>query len=53
MHPNSIAFIICWYGNYPWYFPYFVQSCRYNSTIDFLIFTGNSTSLANLPQNVT
>jgi len=42
---NSIAFLICWSGDYPWYFSYFIHSCRYNPTIDFLIFTDNNTKL--------
>jgi len=48
----SIAFIVCWSGDYPWYFPYFLHSCRYNPTIDFLIFTDNQTPLEHLPPNV-
>jgi len=52
MNPPSIAFLICWQGNYPWYFPYFLHSCRYNPDIDFLIFTDNPSSLVNLPANV-
>jgi len=46
-----IVFLICWQGNYPWYFPYFLHSCRYNSTVDFLIFTDNHAKL-ELPANV-
>ena len=36
------AFLICWQGKYPWYFPYFFHSCRYYPTFDFLIFTDNN-----------
>ena len=36
-----IVFIITYIGKHPWYFPYFLYSCRYNPTIDFLIFTDN------------
>ena len=52
MNRASIVFIICWQGNYPWYFPYFLHSCYYNPTIDFLIFTDNQNQLSQLPQNV-
>jgi len=48
---NRMVFIICWHGDYPWYFPYFLHSCRYNPTIDFLIFTENKAKL-DLPPNM-
>jgi len=51
MNTVSIVFIICWQGNYPWYFPYFLHSCRYNPDIDFLIFSDNNAKLI-LPPNV-
>jgi len=41
----------CFMGDYPWYFPYFLHSCRYNPTIDFLILTDNNAKL-ELPPNV-
>ena len=47
-----VVFLICWQGDYPWYLPYFLHSCRYNPDIDFLIFTDNQTSLTHLPHNV-
>ena len=50
---TSIAVITCWYGPYPWYFPYFIHSCIYNPTIDFIIITDNDESLiCNKPENV-
>ena len=49
---NRIIFIITYIGEYPWYFPYFIHSCRYNPTIDFLIFSDNSTPNLDLPANV-
>ena len=52
MHPFSIVFIICWHGDYPWYFPYFLHSCRYNPSVDFLIFTNNTDEELDLPTNV-
>jgi len=52
MNSPSIAFLICWHGNYPWYFPYFLHSCRYNPTVDFLIFSSNTDIELDLPENV-
>lgn len=49
---KNIAVLTCWYGNYPWYFPYFLHSCSFNSSIDFLIFTDNQETIANKPNNV-
>lgn len=48
----SIAIITCWYGDYPWYFPYFIKSCAYNPTIDFIIVTDNESIIPNKPDNV-
>ena len=53
MKQHSIVFIICWQGEYPWYFPYFLHSCCYNPDIDFLIFTSNSSENLDLPANVS
>lgn len=47
-----IIFIITFIGEYPWYFPYFLHSCRYNPTIDFVIFTDNETFDQEIPVNV-
>ena len=47
-----IAFIITYIGKYPWYFPYFLHSCKYNPTIDFLIFTDNNDPNLDLSENV-
>ncbi|MCL1933938.1 MAG: hypothetical protein FWF53_09045 [Candidatus Azobacteroides sp.] len=52
MKPDKIAFIIVFLGDYPWYFPYFLHSCRYNPTVDFLIFTDNTDAKLDLPVNV-
>ena len=51
MNP-SIAFLVCWSGKFPWYFPYFLHSCRYNPDIDFLIFTDNNVENLEIPANV-
>jgi len=48
----QIVFLIVYMGDYPWYFPYFLQSCRYNPSVDFLIFTNNIDAKFELPANV-
>ncbi len=48
----SIAIITCWYGDYPWYFPYFVKSCKYNPSIDFIIVTDNKNVIPEKPDNI-
>ncbi|GHT10686.1 hypothetical protein FACS189432_08930 [Bacteroidia bacterium] len=51
-NPSSIAFLIVYMGNLPWYFPYFLHSCRYNPNIDFFILTDNKEELPDVPPNV-
>ena len=51
-HTKSIAILTCWYGEYPWYFPYFIHSCLYNPTVDFYIITDNQDKITNKPGNV-
>lgn len=48
----SIAILTCWYGPYPWYFPYFIHSCSFNPTVDFIIITDNKELIRNQPINV-
>jgi hypothetical protein len=49
---HSIAILTCYFGPWPWYFPYFIHSCRYNPTIDFLIVTDNKYTPISLPKNL-
>lgn len=49
---TSIAVITCWYGKYPWYFPYFIHSCSFNPSVDFYIITDNLDVIPNKPENV-
>jgi len=49
---TSIAVLTCWYGPYPWYFPYYVHSCSFNPTIDFYIITDNLDEIPNKPDNL-
>ncbi len=48
----SIAILICYYGKFPWYFPYFLYSCAYNPSVDFIIISDNNYG-HELPGNVT
>lgn len=43
--------LITYFGNLPWYFAYFLHSCKFNSTIDFLIFSDIENKYT-LPSNV-
>jgi hypothetical protein len=49
---TTIALLTCYMGNLPWYFAYFVQSCKYNPTVDFFIVTDDETWSGPLPPNV-
>jgi hypothetical protein len=51
MDKKSIALLSCYYGTFPWYFIYFLHSCKYNPGIDFIIVTDNNAPV-NLPSNV-
>lgn len=48
----QIVFIIIFIGKYPWYFSYFLHSCRYNPSIDFIILSDNESIPLLLPSNV-
>jgi hypothetical protein len=52
MKTHSIVLLTCWYGPYPWYFPYFIHSCAYNTSVDFFIITENNEFIPNKPDNV-
>jgi hypothetical protein len=52
MYKKSIGVLICYFGEFPWYFEYFIHSCRYNPSIDFLIVTDNFNYRTELPGNV-
>lgn len=51
-YDKSIVLIICYYGKFPWYFPYFLHSCKYNPSVKFLIFT-DLVYDKDVPENVT
>ena len=47
---KRIVIIVCYYGRLPEWFNIWVESCKYNSTFDFIIITDNY--LCNMPQNI-
>jgi hypothetical protein len=49
---KSIALVICYFGKLPWYFHYFVHSCKFNPTVDFFVLTDDRTWPGELPLNV-
>lgn len=49
---KSIAIIIPYFGRFPWYFDFFVYTCKYNPSIDFLIFSDDLLYKNELPKNV-
>jgi hypothetical protein len=49
---QRIAIVTCYFGKWPWYFPYFLHSCKFNPTIDFIIITDNIDFVLNKPPNV-
>lgn len=49
---STIAIIICYIGKLPWYFSYFLHTCKYNSSIDFFVITDNAMINGLLPANV-
>lgn len=49
---KSIALIVCYFGKLPWYFDYFVHSCKYNLSVDFFIVTDDLSYSEPLTPNV-
>lgn len=50
-YTNKVVILICYYGSFPWYFSYFLHSCKFNPDIDFVIFSDIAFE-NELPQNV-
>lgn len=48
---QKIVLINCFYGEFPWYFKFFIKTCYTNPTINFLIFSDNN-YIGDLPENV-
>lgn len=49
---NGIRFIIPYFGRWPFWMPFFVESCRYNPDIEWLFFT-DCGALEHMPANIT
>jgi hypothetical protein len=47
-----IGIITYYLGDMPWYFSYFLHSCRYNPTINFIILTDGDLERNDIPGNV-
>lgn len=52
MNTPSLVLITCWYGKYPWYMPYYLHSCAFNPSVNFVIITDNTEEVKNVPANV-
>lgn len=50
MLTKRIVLINCYFGKLPEYFTLFIQSCKYNSNVDFLFFSDQE--VVDLPENV-
>src|SRR5580765_184722 len=49
---KSIVIIIPYFGKLPWYFDYFVHSCKYNLTVHFFIITDDYSYDERIPENI-
>jgi len=49
---KSIVILICYFGEFPWYFDYFLHSCKYNPTVHFIIITDDEAYSKTLPENI-
>ena len=49
---NDLILIVCYMGKLPGYFSMFIDSCAWNSKIDFLIVTDDFIDAENFPQNI-
>lgn len=47
----SIAFVIPYFGKFPFWMDFFVESCRSNSTVDFLVYSDNKRPIG-WPENI-
>ena len=47
----SIIILIPYFGNWPFWMPFFLESCRHNPDIDWLLI-GDCEVIDNLPPNV-
>lgn len=50
---KRVGTIICYFGPMPWYFNYFLHSCRFNPSIDFYVISDHLVAHTDAPENVT
>lgn len=49
---KKIALLTFWYGPFPWYFPYYIHSCVFNPSVDFIIVTDNIQPIPSKAENI-
>lgn len=49
---NSIAIVSPYFGKLPWYFEYFIHSCKFNSSVHFYLFIDDASYNRSPPKNV-
>jgi hypothetical protein len=49
---KKLALLVCYFGKLPWYFDYFVHSCKYNPTVDFFTITDDTSFCKAVHPNV-
>jgi hypothetical protein len=50
---KTIAVTVCFFGKkFPWYFDFFVHSCKFNPSVDFIIFTDIKNYQRTIPPNI-
>ncbi|WP_165045635.1 DUF6625 family protein [Dysgonomonas sp. ZJ709] len=49
---KTITLLIPWMGDWPWYFSYFLHSCKFNPSIDYILLSDNKSLPIQLPDNV-
>ena len=50
---DKIIILVCYFGEWPWYFKYFIHTCRYNPNVEFVIITDNENPVDAVPKNVS
>lgn len=48
---KKIILLLPWFGKWPWYTSYFIHSCRFNSSVDFIILSDTVLEI-ELPPNI-
>lgn len=44
--------LLSYFGEIPWYFKFFIHSCKYNPSVSFCIITDNDAKIITVPKNV-